>query len=244
MSANVMAAPPGRAPLARQDRMLVWSILLAGVLASFVVNTSLLLPTLLMVLSVMHMGRRATNAKPAVAADTVTRNLPRDVDRVVRATMAELTDGEARLLLAAIVHHADMLFARRESAFDAGQDATTQRHVTELVTAACATARELANLDASRTTVGAAMGTPTAAQLDLSGRLESARSLLANRLSDAADALRALYAAGVERGTPASDRVAELAAELRGDASSRGAALADLHALLDSSLERRTSKGS
>ena len=144
------------------------------------------------------------------------------------------------MLLAAIVQQADLLFAARESSFDAAQDSITNVHVAELVRAACATALELANIDASRATVAASMATPTSAQLELTSRLQNARTLMAKRLSDAADALSALYAAGVERGTPASDRVAELAAELRGDASARGEALAEMMALLES--KRRLEK--
>ena len=45
-------------------------------------------------------------------------------------------------------------------------------------------------------------------------------------------ALAALFAAGVEHGTPASDRVAELAAVLRDEASVRSRAKAELDAVL------------
>jgi len=143
-----------------------------------------------MAITVLHLARRAAHAKTVVVDDTQTRNLPRDVDRVVKETMADLADGQAKVLLAGIVHQADMLFARRESAFDGRQDETTQRHVIELVAAACATARELANLDASRTSAAASMRAASPAQLELTEKLETARTLLANRLSDAADARR------------------------------------------------------
>jgi hypothetical protein len=226
-------APGTRAALARHDVLLVLSIAATGIVASRVVNPALIFPTAIVGLGVLRLARRTAHAADVVADETHTRNLPPALDHVVAAVMAELTDGPARMLLGAIVQQADLLFARHESAFDDSQETATRRNVTELVTAACATARELSNLDSARTSVGASMGTPTPAQLELTGRLEKARTLMANRLNDAADALRGLYTAGVEHGTPASDRVAELAAELRGDAAARGQALAELGALLE-----------
>jgi len=48
------------------------------------------------------------------------------------------------------------------------------------------------------------------------------------RLRDAATALSEMYASGVEHGTPASNRVADLAVEVRADASARRAAVDEL----------------
>jgi hypothetical protein len=55
---------------------------------------------------------------------------------------------------------------------------------------------------------------------------------LAGRLSHAASALSSLYVAGVEHGSPASDRVAELVGEINADASARRAAATEMGALL------------
>jgi hypothetical protein len=227
-------------PLARQDIVLVGAIAVTGIAAARAVGPALLAATAIVGMGVLRMARQRASAALIDDADVlITSNFPRELDYVVGAVMDELADGQARLLLGAIIQQADLVLAPRESAFDDGQDRETKRHVIELVTAACATARELANLDASRTTLGASMATPTGAQLELTARLDSARTLMANRLTDATDALQALYAAGVERGTPASDRVAELASELRGDATARRNALTELATLLDTT--RQTS---
>lgn len=240
MIAPAMPSPTARRPMASQDIMLVSAVVLVGIVSARTGNELLLIPSAIVALTVLRSARRTASAATIAIEETHTRNLPGDLDRVVDAAMGQLPDGEARMLLAAIVERANTLFAHRESAFDEMQDRMTKGHVVELVSAACATAFELANLDASRALVAASSGTPTSSQLELTARLQNARTLMAKRLSDAAEALQALYAAGVELGTPASDRVAELAAELRGDASSRAEALTEIGTLLDSSLERRT----
>jgi hypothetical protein len=51
-------------------------------------------------------------------------------------------------------------------------------------------------------------------------------------MSDATAALTALYAAGLEHGTPASNRVAELASEISADAKARAAAATEIAQLL------------
>ena len=214
--------------LGGQDLLLVSAIVLVGIVSARAVSELLLIPSAIIALAVMRSAKRTSSTSTVMVDAPHTRNLPRDLDRAVGAAMSQLADGEGRMLLAAIVQQADLLFAPRESAFDATQDSVTNVHVAELVSAACATALELANIDASRATVAGSMATPTSAQLELTSRLQNARTLMAKRLSDAAEALRALYAAGVERGTPASDRVAELAAELRGEASARGEALGEM----------------
>ena len=220
--------------LAGQDLLLVSAIVLVGIVSARAVSELLLIPSAVVALAVIRSAKRTSKTSSLVIEAPQSRNLPRDLDRTVGAAMSQLGDGEARMLLAAIIQQADMLFAPRESAFDAARDSITNAHVAGLVSAACATALELANVDASQATVAGSMATPTSAQLELTSRLQNARALMARRLSDAADALQALYAAGVERGTPASDRVAELAAELRGDASARGEAIAEIKDLLES----------
>jgi hypothetical protein len=222
--------------LAGHDLLLISAIVLIGFVSARTVSELLLIPSAIVALAVIRSAKRAANRASVVIDETHTRNLPRDLDRAVGEAMSQLRDGEARMLLAAIAQQADMLFARRESAFDGEQDRITSGHVAELVSAACATALELANLDDSRATVAGSMATPTSSQLELTARLENARTLMAKRLSDAADALQELYAAGVERGTPASDRVAELAAELRGDASARAEAITEIGTLLGGKL--------
>ena len=56
-----------------------------------------------------------------------------------------------------------------------------------------------------------------------------------DRLTNAASALAELYTANVERGTPSTDRVAELTAEISADASARAAATTEMAKLLGES---------
>ena len=96
------------------------------------------------------------------------------------------------------------------------------------------TALELARLDSAL--AARESGESAAGDRGLLERFRSARVLFATRLSDAAVALGALYASGVEHGTPASDRVAELVADLTADAGARSAAKRDLDELLSPKL--------
>jgi hypothetical protein len=129
--------------------------------------------------------------------------------------------GEPRQLLANIVRQARPLLADRESSFDNEMERKTRDDVIDLVNAACETALELWRLD------GAAPR-ERGGQDVLSLRYQRAREELVNRLQSAASSLSELYASDVEYGTPASDRVAELAAALRNDARARSAAKGEI----------------
>jgi hypothetical protein len=95
-----------------------------------------------------------------------------------------------------------------------------------LVEACCTTALELARVDLASTA-----GDPS--ELAEEGkRVKDARVLLAGRLSHAASALASLYVAGVQHGSPASDRVSELVDEINADAYARRAAASELGVLL------------
>jgi hypothetical protein len=90
---------------------------------------------------------------------------------------------------------------------------------------------DLARLDAF---LGSAAQSPQSngARAELDARARAARSIFARRLADAELALRSLYTTGIERGTPASDRLAELANEIMSEAGARRAANDELHRLL------------
>ena len=157
--------------------------------------------------------------------------LPPPLRRAVNAAAAELPTGEARDLLAAVVRQARAIFAADDQRFTPDAATTLRRNVADLVDACCTTALDLARLDAFL-----APGAPTppsvTARAELDARGRAARVLVARRLTDAELALRSLYTAGVERGTPTSDRVAELVTEIQADAAARRTASDELRRLL------------
>ena len=140
--------------------------------------------------------------------------------------MEQLPEGDARRLLSAALAQARPLLAPHAGALDDRQENATRDNVLSLVDACCHTALELASLDAASGARGPSAGADSAT------RTVAARELLAGRLSSAATALSSLYVAGVMHGSPASDRVAQLADEINADASARRAAAAEISALL------------
>jgi hypothetical protein len=152
---------------------------------------------------------------PIAAPDVDVRELPLLLRHRVSAAFDALPVGDARRLLMEVLIQARPLFAARATAFDERHDAISRENAGSLLEACCDAAGELARLDAASSSADGAKG-------DV--RYKQARELFAQRLSDAASALGGLYASGVQHGTPASDRVAELVEEIRADASARARA--------------------
>jgi hypothetical protein len=140
--------------------------------------------------------------------------------------MLVLPESDARRLLSNALAQARPLLAPHEGALDDRQENATRDNVLSLIDACCHTALELARLDA------ASGARDASAASDAKNQTAAARELLAGRLSSAATALASLYAAGVMHGSPASDRVAQLAEEINADASARRAAAAEISDLL------------
>jgi len=167
-------------------------------------------------------------------------SLPRALQRIADAALEQLPPGEPRDLLGAVIAPAATLLATRDSDFDARANTVLHENVAGLVDACCATALELARLDASFVSHTRAVGGAAKnAHDELATRYAAARSLFVARLRDAEAALRDLYAAGVERGTPSSDRVAELATEIQADAAARREARDELQRALGRATSRR-----
>jgi hypothetical protein len=231
---------PAAAPAA--DVILILAVVIAGAVAGYVVDAVLWFVTLavaVMLALASRLGRTRSEGREAGPSELT--ELPTDLRQVVGAALVQLGEGDAKRMLMAVVQPARLWFGMRESAFDARQDDDTRRHVGDLVAGSCTIALDLARLDAAAASLGMALAeaqpadAPHAAaptDITLAKRYQAARELLARRLGDAASALSALYASGVERGTPASDRVADLVKEIREDASARAAAKSELDALL------------
>jgi hypothetical protein len=226
VTAPVMPAVPAplRLRLERPDALLVGSVLVAGFAAAYAGHPWLWAATPVIAGMLAMVSRRV--ATP-VSGDEYAA-FPAKLRLVVTDTLARLPEGDARRSLQEVLRPARAVLADRDSEFDARSDAAVQEDVAELVEGACEMALDLSRIDEAA---------PAAASgaADLIARYQSARSLFERHLGEAALALAALYASGVEHGTPASERVSELVASLREEASVRSDAKAELNALLSGS---------
>lgn len=161
-----------------------------------------------------------------VRDDKRLRSLPLPIQRALRSTLAGLPPGEAKRLLNAVGRQVAILFDARKSAFDEPWGESVRQNVSDLVEAACEVAVELSRIE--RAIAGEALSAPDA---QVRVKLNASRSLYAGRLEDAASALASMYASGVQHGTPASDRVAELVQEIRADAAATSHAWAEMETL-------------
>ena len=209
--------------------VLIAAILITGFAAARVAAPQLWLVTPIVVAVVLRGAvKRVTTVD---RADLDAEDLPPALRRSVNAASSELSAGEARELLAAVVRRARPMFVAEDERFTHEAAAALRSNVAELVAACCTTALDLARLDGFLAPAGPLPQEPSAgAQLD--ARARAARVLFARRLADAELALRSLYTAGVERGTPASDRVNELVMEIQSDAAARRAASDELRQVL------------
>jgi hypothetical protein len=204
--------------------MLVYAICISGSFAAFRVSSSLWLVTPVVAWLVLRAAAR--DAKRLEEPGVDIPELPVELRERVRSAFAQLPEGDARRLLLAVVNQARLVFGRGESRFDAAEEQQLAEHVSGLVDACCSAAGDLARLDqfAAAQTVGRA---------ELMSRAAKARQLFRDRLTNASAALAELYTANVERGTPSTDRVAELTAEISADASARSEAAAEIKQLLE-----------
>ena len=222
------AAAPGIAPI---DSIMILAMLSTGITAGLVAHSELLLVTPIMAglvfiaskQAMQEVGRRDV---PPMA------DFPPEVAAAVERAMERLPAGDGRRLLADVIREARPLFVARASAFDAAKDNEARAQAGELITASCDTALELSQLDDMLEIHTAPDGDDLPSDMSLLTRLSSARDLFANRLRAASFALSNVYAAGIENGTPASDRIAELVADLKADAGARTAAKRELNDLL------------
>jgi hypothetical protein len=211
--------------------VLVCAVLVTGFMAGMVASPVLWLVTPVVAMLLVRASARAGVAVVPNQADAP--ELPLRLQRMLHKTLQMLPAGDARQLLGEVVRQARPLFATRDQSFDPKQEDAGRANASELVAACCATALELGRLDelfvhsTSQPSAGATSG--------LDARYKAARDLFARRLADAASALQALYASGVEHGTPASNRVAELTSELKADASARSQAKNEMDSLLGAS---------
>jgi len=203
--------------------LVIAAVMIAGLLAAVEVSSLLIVPTLLVV---WLLAREARRVELAPSPSLEFAELPAELRATVDRTMTQLPEGDARRLLSQSLAQARPLLAPHQGALDDQQENATRDNVLSLIDACCYTALELARLDA------ASGARALAAGADAANQTAAARELLVGRLAGAATALSSLYVAGVMHGSPASDRVAELAQEVNADARARQAAATEIGALL------------
>jgi len=203
--------------------LLVYAIGITGSVAAYRVSAALWFVTPVVAWMVLRAAARDALQLDAPGVDI--RELPSALRDRVRSAFAQLPDGDARRLLLGVVNQARLVFGRGESRFDAAEERQLAEHVSGLVDACCATAGDLARLDQFAATA-------TEGRAELMSRAAKARELFRERLTNAASALAELYTSNVERGTPSTDRLAELTAEISADASARAEAVSEMKTLL------------
>jgi hypothetical protein len=221
----IVAPPPRLAPSAI---ILVYAILGAGLAAAYQVAPVLWLVTPVVAWIVLRAAVK--DARRSVTGGIDIREFPGLLRETVRSTFAQLPEGQgdARRLLLSVINQARLLFGRGDSRFDANADRQLREHVAGLVEACCSTALDLARLDGFISGNAASDASRTS---PLASRAATARDLFRERLTAAGTALATLYTANVEQGTPSTDRVAELTAEIQQDAAARAAAIDEMKGL-------------
>jgi hypothetical protein len=218
-----------RAPVARDTQLLLCAVVVTGFTAALVALPALWIVTPVVALTILFGARAEYVAAESAVAEVP---LPPALQHAIDRAFAELADeGTARRLLSDVVRHARPLFDTRDSAFDSAHDELTRANASELVVECCEVALQLSQVDELRAAhIGAAQD---ASQRQATrATFEATHMMLVQHLSNAADALAALYVSGVEHGTPASERVAELVSEIKLDASARSAAAEEMKKLV------------
>ena len=223
--AGAWAAVPGRAWAT------VGAVVTAGALAGtaalpLLLWTSPILGTLLL-LAARRDARTPLVAPPARAAV-----LPPDLERAVVEALVTLPAGTARSLLADVVRTSGGLFATLART---GDDRGLAPSLTELVTAACRAALDLADLDENLARFESqrerfAAGSPE--RLDALTRCERARDALVQRLLEAMTAVSRLRTQQAELAGESEPTLGDLSRELRAEADAQAAAARELAELL------------
>jgi hypothetical protein len=223
----IVNSRPARQPWTTATTLMVLAVLIAGMAATVTVSRAFFVTTVLMISILTRAARTEAAGRSPAPSQSDFLDLPEDLRRVVDDALATIPDGDSRRLLLGVIVQARPILGSRSTTFDAAAESASRTNVESLVAACCGTAIDLARLDAASSVKAA-----TARDPSLDARIATARQMLVTRMSDATAALTALYTAGLEHGTPASNRVAELATEISADAKARGAAATEIAQLL------------
>ena len=223
MTAPMLRAGDAPVPIARRivapvDVVLALAIVVSGFAVAAWVSPQFWVHTPVVIALVLIGSVRRS---PAFDQPDELAGLHEGLLATVALSLAELPDGSARELLRAVVRQARAVLGAGESSFDDREERKVRHSVNELVESACTIAGDLARLD------GAIPAARTSGEVRQ--RAIETRELLARRLTAAEASLAALVASGLAHGTPASERIDELVAEVRADAVARRLAKDELN---------------
>ena len=227
MSSPPITSTEYRAHLPAAALLTLAAVLGSGAWASVAVSPLVMIPTLAItwILARAALRERAAWTPSVVAEGSDYADLPDTLRAAVVDALARLPEGDARKLLVGVIVQCRPILSTRSVALDAAREAETRANVVALVDACCATAIELAQVDA-------ATASSSTSNAELAAKSSAARTLLVKRLGDATDSLTSLYLAGLGADSSAATRVASLVQEIRVDADGRQAASSELAALL------------
>jgi hypothetical protein len=209
----------GAVRLPVSDWLLLAAVAIVGTIAGTLADPRLYAATPLALFLVY--GSAARHARAREASDLYAHpDLPLRARRAVEQAAEQLPTGDARTLLVRVVTQAVLFFqAHQTSVGELADDNGMLADVTELVESACASAEQLALLDAATEPTGSADS--------------PARGKFTESLTSAAGVIRNLHLAIVGGGTVASERLTEISEDLREEADARSSALAELASLLE-----------
>jgi hypothetical protein len=178
----------------------------------------------------MLLGAHRVVRTPLVARAARPADLPRDLEEKVLQTLAQLSPGTARSLLADVVRSTRVLFGQLSRTGDPHRIAPA---LGELLSAACASAGELADLDENLTRFERQrdrFASLPEGWLDTLSRCERTRDALVQRLLEAMTVVGRLQTQSAEEAAP---KLAELTRELRDEAELQAAAAEEITRFLE-----------
>ena len=232
---SVRPVPASRAWTALPARawILVGAVVTAGAVAGTLVMPMLLWTTPAIGTLVL-LGARRDAGTPLLAPPARQAPLPAELERLVVDALVTLPPGTARSLLADIVRTSGALFATLART---GDNRSIGPSLVELVTAACAAARDLADLDENLTRFERQRERLVATspeRMDALARCERTRDALVQRLLEAMTAVARLRTQQAELSAESEPTLGELTKELRAEADAQAAALREIETLLAS----------
>ncbi|HEY7635460.1 MAG TPA: protein kinase [Gemmatimonadales bacterium] len=207
---------------------LVGSVIVMGELAGSVMP--LLVWTTPVFGALLLVGAHRVARTPLVASPSRPADLPPELEERVFQTLARLSPGTARSLLADVVRSTRILFGQLGRTGDPHRIAPA---LSELLTAACASAGELADLDDNLTRFERQRDRFTSLPegwVDALSRCERTRDALVQRLLEAMTVVGQLQIQSADEAAPA---LAELTRELQGEAERQTAAAEEITRFLE-----------
>jgi hypothetical protein len=206
--------------LPMRDLVVMTAVMISGLAAASLAEPLLWYLTPAVVVCLLLASREG--ALRAAGSD-----MPEELNEKLATTLNSLPTGEIRALYNDVIEAAAPVFSRRMRRLSDHYARHTRDSVIELLEAASHVA-----IDASRLDMTLRSGTMLHREQSVRISAEKARAQYAKQLADVVATLNALVASGLAHGTPESDRVTELVAEIRDETTARTEAWKEIDSLL------------